>query len=67
MECENDYSILSENATSELEMVLSEYYTQREIEDEESIPEDEYSSEDSSDEETYDDEDDDLAFDLSEA
>lgn len=65
MECELDYSILTENVTREIDAVMREYNVRREIEDED-VSEDEFSTEDDSDGETLND-DSDLEFDFSEA
>lgn len=65
MECELDYSILTEDVTREIYAVMREYNVRREIEDED-ISKDEFSTEDYSDGETLND-DSDFAFDFSEA
>ena len=65
MECELDYSILTEDVTREIDAVMREYNVQREIE-EEDVSGDEFSTEDDSDSETLND-DSDLQFDFSEA
>ena len=59
MECELDYSILTEDVTREIDAVM------REIEDED-VSEDEFLKEDDSDSETLND-DSDLEFDFAEA
>lgn len=65
MECELDYSILTEDVTREIDAVMREYNVRREIEDEDAS-EDEFLTEHDSDGETLND-DSDLEFDLSEA
>ena len=65
MECELDYSILTEHVTREIDAVMREYNVRREIEDED-VSEDEFLKEDDSDSETLND-DSDLEFDLTEA
>ena len=65
MECELDYSILTEDITREIDLVMREYNVRREIEDED-VSEDEFSTEDDSDSETLND-DSDLEFDFAEA
>ena len=65
MECELDYSILTEDVTREIYAVMREYNVRREIEDKD-ISEDEFSTEDYSDGETLNDYSD-FAFDFSEA
>ena len=65
MECELDYSILAEDVTREIDVVMWEYNVRREIEDEDAS-EDEFSTERDSDVETLND-DSDLEFDFSEA
>lgn len=65
MECELDYSILTEDVTREIDAVMWEYNVRREIEDEDAS-EDEFSTERDSDDETLND-DSDLEFDFSEA
>ena len=65
MECELDYSILTEDVTREIDAVMREYNVRREIEDEDAS-EDEFSTEHDSDGETLND-DSDLEFDFSEA
>lgn len=65
MECELDYSILTEDVTREIDAVMREYNVRREIEDEDAS-EDEFSTEHDSDAETLNDHSD-LEFDLSEA
>lgn len=65
MECELDYSILTEDVTRQIDAVMREYNVLREIEDED-VSEDEFSTEDDSDGETLND-DSDLEFDFSEA
>ena len=64
MECELDYSILTEDVRREIDAVMREYNVQREIEDED-LSEDEFSTGDDSDGETLND-DSDLEFDFSE-
>lgn len=65
MECDLDYSILTEDVTREIDSVMREYNVRREIEDED-VSEDEFSTEDDSDSETLND-DNDLEFDFAEA
>ena len=65
MECELDYSILTEDVTREIDAVMWEYNVRREIEDDDAS-EDEFSTERDSDGETLND-DSDLEFDFSEA
>lgn len=65
MECELDYSILTEDVTREIDAVMWEYNVRREIEDEDAS-EDEFSTERDSDDETLND-DSDFEFDFSEA
>ena len=65
MECELDYSIITEDVTREIDAVMWEYNVRREIEDEDAS-EDEFSTERDSDDETLND-DSDLEFDFSEA
>lgn len=65
MECDLDYSILTEDVTREIDSVMREYNVRREIEDED-VSEDEFSTEDDSDSETLND-DSDLEFDFAEA
>lgn len=65
MQCELDYSILTEDVTRQIDAVMREYNVLREIEDED-VSEDEFSTEDDSDGETLND-DSDLEFDFSEA
>ena len=62
MECELDYSILTEDVTREIVAVMREYNVRREIEDED-VSEDEFSTEDDSDGETSND-DSDFEFEL---
>lgn len=54
MECELDYSILTEDVTREIDAVMREYNVRREIEDEDAS-EDEFSTEHNSDDETLND------------
>ena len=65
MECELDYSIITEDVTREIDAVMWEYNVRREIEDEDAS-EDEFSTESDSDGETLND-DSVLEFDFSEA
>ena len=65
MECDLDYSILTEDVTSEIDSVMREYNVRREIEDED-VSEDKFSMEDDSDSETLND-DSDLEFDFTKA
>ena len=65
MECDLDYSILTEDVTREIDLVMREYNVRREIEDED-VSEDEFSTEDDSDSETLNDNSD-LEFDFAEA
>lgn len=65
MECELDYSIITEDVTREIDAVMWEYNVRREIEDEDAS-EDEFSTERDSDGETLND-DSVLEFDFSEA
>lgn len=57
MECELDYSILTEDVTREIDAVMREYNVRREIEDEDAS-EDEFSTERDSDGETLNDDSD---------
>ena len=65
MECDLDYSILTEDVTREIDAVMRECNVRREIKDED-VSEDEFSTEDDSDSETLND-DSDLEFDFAEA
>ena len=65
MECELDYSILTEDVTREIDAVMRKYNVRREIEDED-VSEDEFLKEDDSDSETLND-DSDLEFDFAAA
>lgn len=57
MECELDYSILTEDVTREIDAVMREYNVRREIEDEDAS-EDEFSTEHDCDGETLNDDSD---------
>ena len=65
MECELDYSILTEDVKREIDAVMREYNVRTEIEDED-VSEDEFLKEDDSDSETLND-DSDLEFDFAKA
>ena len=65
MECELDYSILTEDVKREIDAVMREYNVQRETE-EKDVSEEKFSTEDDSDRETLND-DSDLEFDFAEA
>ena len=65
MECELDYSTLTEDVKKEIDAVMREYNVRRETE-EKDVSEDKFSTEDDSDRETLND-DSDLEFDFAEA
>ena len=65
MECELDYSILTEDVKREIDAVTREYNVRRETE-EKDVSEDKFSTEDDSDRETLND-DSDLEFDFTKA
>ena len=65
MECELDYSTLTEDVKKEIDAVMREYNVQRETE-EKDVSEDKFSTEDDSDRETLND-DSDLEFALAKA
>ena len=65
MECELDYSILTEDVKREIDAVTREYNVRRETE-EKDVSEDKFSTEDDSDRETLND-DSDLEFDFAKA